>query len=96
MPPTRQPVDKPPPPTYYLPIMANEPINDGRRIAFSMGQDRYWPPFCKALGRSDLTEDARFSTSEPRYENREELVRLLDKIFISKTRDEWEQALLGN
>ena len=70
--------------------------NDGRWIAFSMGQDRYWPPFCKALGRSDLTEDARFNTSEARYENREELVELLDKIFLSKTRDEWERALLGN
>ena len=70
--------------------------NDGRWIAFSMGQDRYWPPFCKALGRSDLTDDARFNTSEARYENREELVKLLDELFLSRTRDEWEKALLGN
>jgi len=69
---------------------------DGQWIAFSMGQDRYWPPFCRAVGRTDFIEDTRFNTSEARYENREELVKLLDEIFISKTRGEWERSLRGN
>ena len=69
---------------------------DGQWIAFSMGQDRYWPPFCRAIGRTDFIEDTRFNTSEARYENREGLVKLLDEIFISKTRDEWERSLRGN
>ena len=68
---------------------------DGEWIAFSMGQDRYWPPFCLALERPDLETDPRFSTMEARYENKEELVELLDGIFASKTRDEWE-AILQN
>ena len=61
-----------------------------------MGQDRYWPPFCRAIGRADFIEDTRFNTSEARYDNREELVLFLDEIFASKTRDEWERSLLGN
>jgi len=69
---------------------------DGQWIAFSMGQDRYWPPFCRAIGRADFIEDSRFNTSEARYDNREELVLFLDEIFASKTRDEWERSLLGN
>ena len=69
---------------------------DGQWIAFSMGQDRYWPPFCRAIGRTDFIEDPRFNTSEARYENREGLVKLLDEIFDSKTRVEWERSLQGN
>ena len=33
---------------------------------------------------------------DARRENREELVELLDDIFVSKTRDEWEQVLEDN
>jgi crotonobetainyl-CoA:carnitine CoA-transferase CaiB-like acyl-CoA transferase len=67
---------------------------DGKWIAFSMGQsDRYWPTFCKAIGRPDMVEDPRFNGMEARYNNREELIALLDSIFITRTIDEWAQAL---
>ena len=70
--------------------------SDGEWIAFSMGQDRYWAPFCRALGRMDLVEDSRFSTMEARYENRVELVELLDEVFASKSSEEWVRILTGN
>tara|TARA_B100000749_G_scaffold274736_1_gene259428 strand:+ start:563 stop:1753 length:1191 start_codon:yes stop_codon:yes gene_type:complete len=70
---------------------------DDRWIAFSMNQsDRYWPPFCKAIGHRELIDDPRFNGMERRAENRVELVRLLDGIFESKPRDAWEGMFAGN
>lgn len=70
---------------------------DDRWIAFSMNQsDRYWPPFCKAIGHRELIDDPRFNGMERRGENRVELVRLLDGIFESKPRDAWEGMFAGN
>ena len=70
---------------------------DDRWIAFSMNQsDRYWPFFCEAIGQTDLIEDPRFNGMEGRAENRKELIRILDGIFESKPRDEWEGMFDGN
>ena len=69
---------------------------DGEWMAFSMGQERYWPPFCRAIDRPDLIDDPRFHSSDSRYEKREELTRLLDEVFASRTILEWETALRGN
>ena len=67
---------------------------DDKWIAFSMSQgDRYWPTFCKALGREDLVTDERYSTMEARRDNREDLIAILDSIFIKHTRAEWEKRL---
>ena len=63
-------------------------------IAFSMSQgERYWPTFCKALERPDLVSHERFKTMELRREHREELIAILDDIFIKYTRPEWEKRL---
>ena len=69
---------------------------DGRWIAFSMGQERYWLPFCSAVGRPDLIDDSRFNTMERRYENRRELVELLDAHFLTRTSAEWAESFRGN
>lgn len=63
---------------------------DGKGIAFGMLQgDRYWPAFCEALGREDLRDNPRFRDAKARAENAEEIVAILDKIFATKTCDEW-------
>jgi CoA:oxalate CoA-transferase len=63
---------------------------DGKGIAFGMLQgDRYWPDFCKALGREDLRDNPLFRDAKARAENAEEIVAILDKIFATKTSDEW-------
>ena len=69
---------------------------DGEWMAFSMGQERYWPPFCRVLGRPDLIDDPKYNSVDVRYENREELVRVLEEVFASRTRGEWETTLRGN
>ena len=44
----------------------------------------------------DLVHDSRFSTMDARYENRVELVELLDDIFASKSSEEWVRILTEN
>lgn len=68
--------------------------SDGKWIVFAMGQgDRYWPAFCKAIDRPDLLVDERFSTMAARRDNRGDATKLLDDIFATRTRDEWERRM---
>ncbi|MCH8868660.1 MAG: CoA transferase [Chloroflexi bacterium] len=63
-------------------------------IAFSMNQsDRYWPAFCKAINKPELLEDDRFNDMEARADNREELILLLDDIFLTRVRADWAKAM---
>lgn len=55
------------------------------------GTGPMWPDFCKLVGVEHLAADPRFSTDEARFENREEIGKLLDEAFSKKTRSEWQQ-----
>jgi crotonobetainyl-CoA:carnitine CoA-transferase CaiB-like acyl-CoA transferase len=52
--------------------------------------DRMWPDLVRALGRPELERDPRFATLTDRRTNCAELVGILDQIFPTKTRAEWE------
>jgi len=52
-------------------------------------EDKYWPTFCEIMGRVDLLEDPRFADNAGRIANCVELVSIFDKVFATKTRDEW-------
>lgn len=55
--------------------------------------DRYWKPFCKAIGCPELVDDPLFSTADSRRINSAEIVSFLDNIFATKDRSEWEKIL---
>jgi crotonobetainyl-CoA:carnitine CoA-transferase CaiB-like acyl-CoA transferase len=66
----------------------------GRWLRLCMMESvRYWPAFCRALGRPDLEHDPRFESDVQRAANREELISLLEAVFATKTRDEWAPLL---
>ncbi len=54
--------------------------------------DRHWPDLCRAIGREDLLEDPRFAEIGLRSLNAPALVEELDKVFATKSLDEWGQA----
>lgn len=63
---------------------------DGKWILLSEPQSaRYWHDFCVALDRQELENDPRYNTAETRTQNYAEFIALLDRIFITKPRDEW-------
>ena len=55
--------------------------------------ERSWPIVCRALNIIELEKDPRFNSMETRAQNGAELVSILDKIFATKTRDEWLKIL---
>ena len=63
---------------------------DGKWLLFAEAQsDRFWHNFCNTIGREDLEKDERFATAKLRNDNRVEIREILDKVFITKTREEW-------
>ena len=50
---------------------------------------KYWPGFCKLTEQTQLLEDPRFADEAGRITHGKELVALFDKIFLTRTRDEW-------
>jgi len=67
---------------------------DGKYLTVAVGNDRIWKNFCEALGLENLIENPKFATNPKRVENRDELIPVLEKVFLSKTRDEWIGILL--
>ncbi|HEY79045.1 MAG TPA: CoA transferase [Dehalococcoidia bacterium] len=67
---------------------------DGKWLVFAMlWSDRCWPDFCRITGIEHLQKTPKFSSMEARRANSEELVSILDSIFITRPRDEWMKIL---
>lgn len=74
------------------PLMNIYKCGDG--LWFAAGifvSDRYWHEFCMAMGIEDLEHDPRFATEDLRMEHRKELIPILDRVFASQPRAEWER-----
>ena len=56
----------------------------------------FWSAFCRAIGRAELENDPRFTTTEARQQHREELTPILEEIFASRNYEEWERRLREN
>ncbi len=69
---------------------------DGKWIVFSHFQpEPGWSAFCQTLGLPEVERDPRFCRSELRDINKKELIPILDKAFLRKSRSEWLEALKG-
>lgn len=55
-----------------------------------------WSDFCRAIERPDLENDERFKDMEVRFENKIELVSIIEAIFLTKTLKQWEMILTQN
>jgi crotonobetainyl-CoA:carnitine CoA-transferase CaiB-like acyl-CoA transferase len=52
-------------------------------------EDRYWSPFCIALGCEELIDDPRYDTRDQRGKRNAEIVELFDTRFALRSRSEW-------
>ena len=52
-----------------------------------------WPDFCRAIDRPELATDERFAGMGDRIRGRDELNRLLDEHFSTRTTGEWLERL---
>jgi len=76
--------------TIGNPLYNTYQTKDSKWLFFAMLQtDRYWRDVCKALGREDLENDARFDSHVKRCQNSAVLISILDEVLATKTRAEW-------
>lgn len=76
------------------PLWNSYRTQDGRWLQLAMLQsDLSWPDFCRAIERPELEHDPRFENIERRADHCEELIQMLNDIFASQNRDEWERRL---
>ena len=74
------------------PYQAFKDIN-GKWFIVAAANDRLWKALCEAISRPDLAEDPRFKTNADRVSNREILVKILQEVFESDTRERWLKIL---
>ena len=62
-------------------------------LVIGVASEGIWQRFCKAIGKTDLVDDARFEKNANRVENRDALIHLLTEIFRSRDNDTWLRIL---
>jgi crotonobetainyl-CoA:carnitine CoA-transferase CaiB-like acyl-CoA transferase len=67
---------------------------DGALI-LACGNDNLFNKFCDAAECAHLAKDPRYSTNGERVKNRDEITRLLNEIFLTKTTRQWVALLDG-
>jgi crotonobetainyl-CoA:carnitine CoA-transferase CaiB-like acyl-CoA transferase len=72
------------------------PTADDKMVMVGAPFPSHWVRFCTAIDREDLLEDDRFQTNQDRLDNRDELDRILEDVFRTKSRSEWEDIFLDN
>jgi crotonobetainyl-CoA:carnitine CoA-transferase CaiB-like acyl-CoA transferase len=78
------------------PVVATYRTKDARHIQLVFLQaDRYWPDFCRLIGRADMVDDPRFATLQARRDNAAECVAELDREFAKRSFAEWKDLLAG-
>ncbi len=72
---------------------------DGKLISLGCLEPWFWENFCKAVGREDLQsfsfsqEHFAHKPSDPRWK---EVETEMEKLFLTRTRDEWFELLIKN
>lgn len=78
---------------YSDPLVVWYRCKDDRFISLALfPSQKYWPTFCKAIGRPELEHDPRFGDADKRSQHNIELIGLLDEIFAIKTYAEWDRT----
>jgi crotonobetainyl-CoA:carnitine CoA-transferase CaiB-like acyl-CoA transferase len=66
---------------------------DSQYVGISVTNERDWQALCKAVGREDLLEDARFNSNPSRVTNRNALSAILQPVFREKPQYYWMMQL---
>lgn len=63
---------------------------DNKLISFGNVEKKFWDNFCEAIGRKDFQKDQSCTG-----EKKEQLMKELKEVFLTKTRDEWLKIFKG-
>lgn len=62
-------------------------------LVVGVASEGIWRRFCEAIGKTKLADDPRFAKNQNRVERREELIRILSDIFLSRDNRAWLKLL---
>jgi crotonobetainyl-CoA:carnitine CoA-transferase CaiB-like acyl-CoA transferase len=62
-------------------------------IVVACGNDRLYQKLCHLLGRDELATDERFATNPQRVRNRQQLVPMLQALFLQRDTGDWLEEL---
>jgi len=62
-------------------------------INIAVGNDQLWERFCKAVVLEKVMNDPKFATNAKRVENREEIVKIISDLIVTKDGEEWLKIL---
>jgi len=67
-----------------------------RDLALAIAGQKLWHKLCPTLGCPELADDPRYRNTTDRMKNRDTLIPTLQKVFLTRTYEEWEPLLLEN
>lgn len=62
-------------------------------LVLGVASEGIWHRFGEAIGRTNLTDDARFAKNARRVEHRAELIAILSEIFLKQPTESWIERL---
>lgn len=75
------------------PLVNPYKAGDGRWFYLvNLQADRYWPGFCRVIGREDWLNEPRYRDIRSRREHAAEIIAAIDQIFATRPRDAWGEA----
>jgi crotonobetainyl-CoA:carnitine CoA-transferase CaiB-like acyl-CoA transferase len=78
--------------TMRSPVLNNYQTGDGRWFwIVGLQGERHWPPLARAVGHPEWLTDPRYATPAERAKNCPDLIVELDRIFATKSLDEWAE-----
>ena len=92
---------------YFIGNQISEPIGSGHMsvvpyrayetkngyIVIAVFVEKFWQILCNVIGEPQLGADERYNSTAKRLENREQVDKLLEEKFITKTKEEWVKLL---
>ncbi len=89
-----RPMPRPSRKTLKNPMANHYECADGKWLLLCEAQsDRFWHPFCAAVGLEAIEKDPRFTDAKARRDNFIELTGIFEQAFKKKSRDEWLRIL---
>ena len=64
-------------------------------IVVACPKEKFWARLAAAIGRPELSADGRFASFAARRRNADELLAILNAVFLSRTAGEWLDTLLA-
>lgn len=77
-----------------IPTYRSFTCRDGADVVITANTERMWLALCAVLGRPELANDERFIENETRHRNREALWAVIEPVFLTRSAEEWMDALL--